>query len=147
MENSRPLKKCFENPHFIFFPPFPNLRLGRITFWLQKLKSAFKTHSVSEFYPSQTNILEGGTKDEMRLFEALFNGYWPKLSTHALEKCFENPHFVFCSSFQIFVWGPSEPCGEHKLRNFKARYLTMKQTICEYSNLWKIAHLNSTKSK
>jgi hypothetical protein len=39
------------------------------------------------------------------------------------------------------------PCGEHKLRNFKARYLTMKQTIREYSNLGKIAHLNSTKSK
>ncbi len=37
----------------------------------------------------------------MRIFEALFNGSWPKLSTHALEKCFlRNPHFVFCSSFQ-----------------------------------------------
>jgi len=40
-----------------------------------------------------------------------------------------------------------QPCGEHKLRNFKARYLTMKHTIREYSNLGKIAHLNSTKSK
>ncbi len=105
-----PCEKCFlRNPHFIFCPPFPNLRLGRITFWLQKLKSALKTHSVSEFYPSQTKILEGGTKDEMRIFEALFNGSWPKLSTHALEKCFlRNPDFLFCSSFQIFVWGPSE---------------------------------------
>ncbi len=27
----------------------------------------------------------------------------------------------------------SLPCGEHKLRNFKARDLTMKQTIREYS--------------
>jgi hypothetical protein len=51
-------------------------------------------------YGSQTKILERGTKDEMRIFEALFNGSWPKLSTHALEKCFENPHFIFCSSFQ-----------------------------------------------
>jgi hypothetical protein len=34
-----------------------------------------------------------------------------------------------------------------KLRNFKARYLTMKLTIREYSNLGKFAHLNSTKSK
>ncbi len=50
--------------------------------------------------PSQTKILEGGTKDEMRIFEALVHGSWPKLSTHALEKCFENPHFIFCSSFQ-----------------------------------------------
>ena len=38
------------------------------------------------------------------------------------------------------------PCGEHKLRNFKARYLTMKHAIREYSNLGTIAHLNSTKS-
>jgi hypothetical protein len=33
-------------------------------------------------------ILEGGTKDEMRMFEALFHGSWPKLSAHALEECF-----------------------------------------------------------
>jgi hypothetical protein len=33
--------------------------------------------------------------------EALFNGSWPKLSTHVLEKGFlRNPHFIFCSSFQ-----------------------------------------------
>ncbi len=54
----------------------------------------------AQLYGSQTKILERGTKDEMRIFEALFNGSWPKLSTHALEKCFENPHFIFCSSFQ-----------------------------------------------
>jgi hypothetical protein len=24
----------------------------------------------------------------------------PKLRTHAVEKCFERPHFIFCSSFQ-----------------------------------------------
>jgi hypothetical protein len=29
--------------------------------------------------------LEEGTKDEIRIFEALFNGSWPK--THTLEKC------------------------------------------------------------
>ena len=37
------------------------------------------------------------------------------------------------------------PCGEHKLRNFKARYSTTKLTIREYSCLGKFAHLNSTK--
>ena len=58
-------------------------------------------HANLHFYPSQTKMIgEGGTKDDMRMFEALFNGSWPKLSTHALEKCFEYPHFVFCSSFQ-----------------------------------------------
>jgi hypothetical protein len=29
-----------------------------------------------------------------------FNGSWPKLSTHALEKYFENPDCIFCSPFQ-----------------------------------------------
>ncbi len=33
------------------------------------------------------------------------------------------------------------PCGEHKLRNFEARYLTMKQTIREYSCLGNLAQL------
>jgi hypothetical protein len=53
-------------------------------------------------YDPQTTNLEGGTKDEMRISkEALFNGSWPKLSTHALENGFiRNPHFIFCSSFQ-----------------------------------------------
>ena len=36
----------------------------------------------------------------MRISETLFNGSWPKLSTHDLEKCFENPDFIFCSAFQ-----------------------------------------------
>jgi hypothetical protein len=53
-------------------------------------------------YAPQTKILEGGTKDEMRISkEALFNGSLPKLSTHSLENGFlRNPHFIFCSSFQ-----------------------------------------------
>jgi len=29
-----------------------------------------------------------------------FNDSKPKSSTHALEKCFENQDFIFCSSFQ-----------------------------------------------
>jgi hypothetical protein len=36
----------------------------------------------------------------MWMFEALFNGSSPKLSTHALEKCFEHQDFILCSSFQ-----------------------------------------------
>jgi len=41
------------------------------------------------------------TKDEMRIFDWVFNGSKPKSSTHDLEKCFlRNPHFIFCSSFQ-----------------------------------------------
>jgi hypothetical protein len=64
------VENSLEYPHFIFCSSFQNLRLGSI-------------------------ILEGGTKDEMRMFEALFNGSFAQLSTHALEKCFGNPHFIF----------------------------------------------------
>ncbi len=43
------LEKRFENPHFIRYKQIP-------------------------FNPTQTKILEGGTKDKMRIFEALFKG-------------------------------------------------------------------------
>jgi hypothetical protein len=52
------------------------------------------------FYPSQTKILEGVTKDEMRIFEALFKGGSTQFGPRTIEKCFENPHFIFCYSFQ-----------------------------------------------
>ncbi len=67
--------------------------------WHAYFRSTFQRF-LAQIYAPQTKILEGGTKDEIRIFEALFNGSWPKLSTHALEKCFENPDFIFCSSFQ-----------------------------------------------
>jgi hypothetical protein len=52
-------------------------------------------------------------------FRSTFQRLVAKSSTHALEKCCENPDFIFCSSFQnlrlgwikfvrpskIFVWG------------------------------------------
>jgi hypothetical protein len=53
----------------------------------------------TQIYPSQTKILEGRTKDEMRIFEELFKGVSTQFGPRAMEK-FENPHFVFCSSFQ-----------------------------------------------
>ncbi len=65
---------------------------------LTSLKSASKTHS--EFYPSQTKILEGWTKDDFWIFDWFSRVRSPKSSTHALEKCFENPDVIFCSSFQ-----------------------------------------------
>jgi len=74
----------------------------------------------------------------MRIFEALFNGSWPKLSTHALEKCFENPHFIFCSSFQNLRLGSikwsfrlkSRPClsNEDFERQNKTRNVILPQT-------------------
>jgi hypothetical protein len=47
--------------------------------WIQKsiTRKAMiwvRKRARNAFYASQTKILEGGTKDEMRMFEALFNG-------------------------------------------------------------------------
>jgi len=57
-----------------------------------------------KLYAPQTKILEGGTKEEIRLFEALFHGSWPKLSTHALEKYSKISISSFVKPSKIFVW-------------------------------------------
>jgi hypothetical protein len=44
--------------------------------------------------------LEGGTKDEMWIFEALFKGVSTQFGPRAIEKSIENPHLIFCSAFQ-----------------------------------------------
>jgi len=64
------------------------------------LSSSCYHHLVTKVYPSQTKILEGVTKDEMRIFEALFKGGSTQFGPRTIEKCFENPHFIFCYSFQ-----------------------------------------------
>ncbi len=50
----------------------------------------------------QTKILEGGTKEELRISnEALFKGVSNRFGLRTIEKCFlRNPEFLFCSSFQ-----------------------------------------------
>ncbi len=53
-----------------------------------------------QIYPSQTKILEGGTKDKMRIFEALFKGVSTRFGLRIVENSIENPHVIFCSSFQ-----------------------------------------------
>ncbi len=50
-------------------------------------------------------ILEAGTKDVMRRFEALFNGSWPKLTTHALESASNIRISSAVHHSQIVVWG------------------------------------------
>ena len=55
---------------------------------------------VCKVYASQTKILERVAKDEMRVLGALFKGVSTQLGPRTIEKCFENPHFIFCSSFQ-----------------------------------------------
>ncbi len=49
---------------------------------------------------SQTKILEGGTKDEIRIFEELFKGVSTRFGLRTIEKSVENPDFIFCSPFQ-----------------------------------------------
>ena len=54
----------------------------------------------SQFYGSQTKILEEGTKDENRIFEVLLAGVSTRFGRRTIEKSIENPHFVICSSVQ-----------------------------------------------
>ncbi len=42
---------------------------------------------------------EGGTKDEIQIFEALFKGVSTRFGLRIVEKSVENPDFIFCSSF------------------------------------------------
>jgi len=54
---------------------------------------------IQQLYPSQTKIWEGGTKDEIRIFAALFKGVSTRFGLRTIEKCCENPDFIICSSF------------------------------------------------
>ncbi len=56
-----------------------------------------KHHQV---YPSQTKIWEGGTKDDIRIVEALFKGVSTRFWRLTIEQSVENPDFIFRSSFQ-----------------------------------------------
>jgi len=60
-------------------------------------------------YPSQTKILEGLTKHEMRIFEALEKGVSTRFGLLTIEKCFEEPDFIFLSNL------PKSSFGEHKM--------------------------------
>jgi hypothetical protein len=53
----------------------------------------------TKIYPSQTKILEGGTKDEIMILEALCKGVSTRFGRRTIEKSVENPDFIFCSSF------------------------------------------------
>ncbi len=73
-------------------------------------------------YPSQTKILEGGTKDEMRISkEALFKGVSTPFGPLTIEKSSEHPQFIFCSSFQNLRWGSIHYVGYHALKSASKR--------------------------
>ncbi len=56
--------------------------------------------SASKFIHSKRRILDGWTKDEIRMFEALFKGVSARFGLRIVEKSVETPDFIFCSSFQ-----------------------------------------------
>ncbi len=47
------------------------------------------------FYPYQTKILEGGTKDEIPIFDILFKGVSTRFGQLTIEKPVDNPDFIF----------------------------------------------------
>jgi hypothetical protein len=51
-----------------------------------------------QVYPSQTKILEGLTKEEIRIFEALFVS--TRFGLRTIEKYIEHPDFILCQSLQ-----------------------------------------------
>jgi hypothetical protein len=65
-----------------------------------------------QLYAPQTTILEGGTKDEIQIFEALFKGVSTRFGLRTLEKSVENLDFIFCSSFQNLRLGGINWCGD-----------------------------------
>jgi hypothetical protein len=63
------------------------------------LHPCVKQH-LRELYPSQTKILEGLTKEEIRIFEALLKGVSTRFGLRTIAKYIENLDFLFCQSFQ-----------------------------------------------
>jgi hypothetical protein len=76
-----------------------------------------------QLYAPQTKILEGGTKEEIRVFEALFKGVSTRFGLRTIEKCCENHDFIFCSAFQQFSFGRDKRFHATFDRCVKVRHL------------------------
>ena len=79
-----------------------------------------------EIYAPQTKILERRTKDEIRIFEALFKGVSTRFGLLTIEKYIENLDLIFCQSFQNLRLGsiksPITRCSYGNETSFKAIY-------------------------
>jgi hypothetical protein len=53
-----------------------------------------------QIYPSQTKILEGLTKGEIKIFDIHLKGVSTRFGLQTIEKYIENLDFIFCQSFQ-----------------------------------------------
>jgi len=79
---------------------------------LTPLKSTSKIRISSFVHPCEIFVwevyilcspnedLEGGTKDEIQIFEALFKGVSTRFGLRTIEKSVENLDFIFCQTFQ-----------------------------------------------
>jgi len=96
------------------------------------LKSASRGNALSELYPSQTKILEGLTKGEIKIFDIPFKGVSTRFGLQTIEKYIENLDFIFCQSFQnlrlnvcnMITKDSSNPCSEQKIAQFRTHYFT-----------------------
>jgi len=136
----RTIETSVENPDLFFCSSFQNPRLGSINFRGNKLQKShfhasvesgifhtcfitrgrYGEQKLAQFYPSQTKILEGGTKDEMRMCEALFKGVSTQCGPLTIEKCITHPHLIFCSAFQNLRLGSINFAPTTSRRNLHA---------------------------
>ncbi len=82
-----------------------------------------------EVYASQTKIWEGETKDEMRIFDALFKGVSTQFGPRAIEKTLENPHLIFCSSFPNLRLGGVQLDRKKRLFDAQIEYSLPREAL------------------
>jgi len=88
--------------------------------------------SSCKFMLPQTKILDGLTIDEMRIFDAFFNGSYPKSSTHALENVLRKSGFLLLSIIPKSSFGRDKVLQTHR----HAIILRVRQTHRHAIILW-----------
>jgi hypothetical protein len=73
--------------------------------------------------------LEGGTKEEIRIFEALFKGVSTLFGLRTIEKYIENLDFIFCQSFQNLRLGSIDLVTSKKWDVLEALFIHQKQVL------------------
>jgi hypothetical protein len=76
---------------------------------MRRVGFSWDAMNFCQLYPSQTKILEGLTKEEIRISkEALFKGVSTRFGLRTIEKYIENQELVFYSFFQHLRLGSIE---------------------------------------
>jgi hypothetical protein len=66
------------------------------------------------FYAPQTTILERMTKEDIRIFEALFKGVSTRFGLRNIEQCFENPDVIIVASKKVALSGLGRKWHENR---------------------------------